>query len=192
MPSRERAPRFYDLTFSLSRHMSTHYTRSPYYFLWAVVGDRLSRAGRAPILDIGCGAGQMACLLRDKGISGYLGIDFSRARIERARSVCPQFDFVWADIFDSDLLESYSYHAILALEFLEHVEEDLQLIERIRSGTRVLASVPNFPSFAHVRHFSGISHVSSRYQRYFATLSIDSFPAGQEEKVYFLLDGVRS
>lgn len=67
----EKGPKWYDAAFERSDHYRRHYSQSPYYFLWTVIADRIVRAKVEPILEIGCGPGQLACLLRDKGISKY-------------------------------------------------------------------------------------------------------------------------
>ncbi|MHC4985658.1 MAG: class I SAM-dependent methyltransferase [Planctomycetota bacterium] len=55
---------------------------------------------RSPaILEIGCGAGQLAHYLHDLGLRRYVGVDFSPAAIELARAASPQA-FEVADIRD--------------------------------------------------------------------------------------------
>ena len=103
----EQGPEYYDQTFLNREHWRQHYTQSPYYPLWAVIADRIARSEPTSVLDIGCGPGQFAALLQDKGLPQYLGIDFSPKRIKQAREVCPEFDFVIADVFETDLLSAY-------------------------------------------------------------------------------------
>src|SRR5262245_8471477 len=86
----EQPAEFYDETFEKGEHWREHYTKSRYYPIWTVVGDRLARAGVKTLLDVGCGPGQMACFLRDRGLARYVGIDFSKARVEHARTACPE------------------------------------------------------------------------------------------------------
>lgn len=81
---RERDAAWYDESFRRFDHYHHHYTKSNYYAFWTVIGDRIKRARLQSIIDIGCGAGQMATFLRDIGVPRYLGIDFSAERIRRA------------------------------------------------------------------------------------------------------------
>lgn len=188
----ERGAEFYDQSFRAHDHWRRHYTESPYYPLWIVVADRLKRTGAASIIDIGCGSGQVACLLRDNGIPGYLGIDFSHERIQWATSICPEYRFTEADIFQTDLLQTHSYDTALCIEFLEHVERDLEVIETIRPGTHFYGSVPNFPSSGHVRHFLDPQAVTERYSPYFASFTVDAIRQDAEGRhVRFLMQGVK-
>lgn len=123
---RERNPDWYDRVFEEEEKWRQNYTETPYYTTWAVIADRIRRRGVRSVLDIGCGPGQLACLLRDKGLRHYKGVDFSSKRVEWARKVCPEFEFLAADAFDLDFSSGQSYDAVIAAEFLEHVERDLE------------------------------------------------------------------
>jgi 2-polyprenyl-3-methyl-5-hydroxy-6-metoxy-1,4-benzoquinol methylase len=188
----ERGSDFYDQSFRANDHWRQHYTRSPYYPLWLVVADRMLRSNAGSVLDIGCGPGQVAMLLRDKGFSKYLGIDFSRERIQQAKKVCPELEFVVADIFQSDLLRTHQYDTVICLEFLEHVERDLEVIEQIQPGSRFFGSVPNFPSAGHVRHFADADQTAKRYGPSFDTFRVDAIwgnPDGTIKR--FLMEGIK-
>jgi SAM-dependent methyltransferase len=190
LPSAERSARYYDLTFRLFGHFRRHYTESPYY-MWTVIADRLLRAGVRRVLDVGCGSGQLACLLRDKGLPEYVGIDFSPRRIAHAQASCPAFTFVEADVFKTSILTTDRYDAAVALEVLEHIEQDVPLIERLRSGVLFLGSVPNFPSAAHVRHFQSGDQVLERYGTLLEKAQVDEFVGDQHGKRYYLIEGIK-
>lgn len=186
----EQPVAFYDWSFEQNDHWKAHYTESRYYPLWAVVADRLRRAGAEAVLDIGCGPGQVAALLADKGVPRYLGLDFSPARVEQARAACPQYRFEVADIFETDLPTSWAYDTVLIMEFLEHVEGDLEVLTRLRPGARVIATVPNFPATGHVRHFESAKDVEARYRPAFASLDVEAHLANPEGRRFFLMDGI--
>ena len=187
----ERDAQYYDELLDRVDHWRVHYTESHYYFLWTVVVDRLLRAGAKRILDIGCGPGQLACLIRDRGIPEYHGFDFSPKRVEKAQEVCPEFRFTAEDAFKTDLFTSYAYDTVLCTEFLEHVERDLDVVEKIAPGTRVVATVPNFGGEQHVRHFKNVDEVRERYGRYFTDFTVDALLANQLGKTYFLMEGTK-
>jgi 2-polyprenyl-3-methyl-5-hydroxy-6-metoxy-1,4-benzoquinol methylase len=190
--SRAQQPaEFYDRNFHKRGHWKLHYTQSHYYPLWTVIADRVRQIGATRILDIGCGPGQVACLLRDIGVPQYKGLDFSPARVARAREVCMEFEFAIADVFQDDSLEAYSYDCVLMMEFLEHIERDLDVLRRVRPGTTVLATVPNFPAAGHVRHFADTREVETRYSPIFEGLSVTSLLADQRGTTYFILQGRR-
>ena len=177
----EQPREFYDRNYETGEHWKEHYTDSHYYPLWTVIADRIRRAGIKRILDIGCGPGQVACLLRDVGVPEYKGLDFSTARIARACAVCPEYEFVAADVFKNNLLETYPYDCVLMTEFLEHIAQDIEVLNRIRPGTTVLASVPNFRCAAHIRHFDSVNDVEARYSPLFSRLDVAAILADIHE-----------
>ena len=189
--STEQPAEFYDRAYETREHWKAHYADSHYYPLWTVIADRIRAAGLKRILDIGCGPGQVACLLRDSGVPEYTGLDFSTARIARARAICPEYQFVTADVFENDLLETYPYDCVLMTEFLEHVERDIDVLKRVRPGTTVLATVPNFPAEGHVRHFTGVTEVEGRYGSLLSQLDITGLSANKRGTTYYVLQGTR-
>jgi trans-aconitate methyltransferase len=184
----ERPATWYDDIYRSDPEYGRHYTQSRYYPLWSVVADRLVRSGAKRILDLGCGPGQFALLLADKGITEYYGLDFSAAAIEAARAVCPAFQFRAADIRRQGVLESLEYDCCLALEFLEHVENDTEILRRLRRGSRFYATVPNFADTAHVRHFTGVAAVEARYGGCFSQYRVDPHRANREGIMFFLIE----
>ncbi|RJP68699.1 MAG: class I SAM-dependent methyltransferase [Candidatus Abyssobacteria bacterium SURF_17] len=189
--SAERGPDWYDRSFIWTERTHKHYTESMHYFLWTIIAHLMVSAQVRAVLDVGCGSGQLALLLRDKGIKDYRGFDFSRRRIHWARRTCPEFTFVVADALETDLFDTFDYDAVICTEFLEHVERDIQVIDRIRKGALFFATVPNFPFPSHVRHFKDSSEVYDRYSRLFENFSVDWFPADKKGKVFFLLQGTK-
>jgi 2-polyprenyl-3-methyl-5-hydroxy-6-metoxy-1,4-benzoquinol methylase len=170
---------YYDETFEKGAYWQKHYTQSPYYANWLLIADRMKRAGVKTVLDLGCGPGQLASLLADWGIAEYTGVDFSQKRIEQARAICPQYKFVQADVFETDLLSASQYDGVVCTEFLEHVEQDVVLLEGARSGARIYITVPN------------ADEVAQRYAKLFSACTIDQLKGNRPGKLYFLLEGVR-
>ena len=185
----EKPPEFYERQFLTEERWKTHYTESGYYPLWAIITDRMVRAETNSILDIGCGSGQMALLIRDKKIPRYLGFDFSPARTEYAKIACPEFEFVTDDAFTTDLFYTYDYDTVVCTEFLEHVEKDLEVIEKIRAGTRFYGTVPNYPAPAHVRVFENVEEVIERYKQYFQSFSVIEHLVNTRGIKLYLLEG---
>lgn len=182
---------FYDATFHKSDHWKKHYSASHYYPLWTVIADRMRSAGVRSVLDIGCGPGQVASLLRDAGVRAYHGLDFSMARITQARAVCSQYQFTQADVFQSELLETLDYDCLLTMEFLEHVEQDLEVLQRVPAGKLVLATVPSFPARGHVRKFDNSESVRERYGRLLQPLDVAPILADETGRTHFILQGTR-
>jgi len=187
----ERGAEFYNQTFLASEHVQNHYTKSSYYPMWTILADRIMKSGITSILDIGCGTGQFASFLQDKGLLQYLGIDFSVECIQQARNICPEFNFMISDVFETDLLSTQDYDAVVCLEFLEHIKRDLEILDQIRSGTIFFGTVPNFPSKAHVRHFKNAQQVFERYEKKFQNFTVDTHLANATGTLFFLMEGVK-
>jgi len=187
----ERPPEWYDAIYENSEGYSTHYTDSVYYFFWTVIADRMKREGIDNLLDLGCGPGQFAALLYDQGFRKYCGVDFSCRCIEMAKERCDTFEFVVADVVQTDILESRNYDCLIAMEFLEHVKDDLAILKRVKSGTKFFGTVPDFPYPSHVRHFLNSKEVERRYGAFFSSFSVDSFLRDPDGPVFFLLEGTK-
>jgi SAM-dependent methyltransferase len=187
----ERQSDYYDSQYEAIQGYHCHYADSSYFFLWCVLVDRIQPANVRCLFDIGCGPGQLALFLQDRGLQKYVGLDFSATAIRMARLVCPSYEFVREDAAASDLFNTLDYDVVVSTEFLEHVEADLEIIDRIRPGTRMYGSLPNFAHPAHVRHFNSAKEVYERYSSCFTGFRVDEFPFGSRGMSFFLFEGVR-
>lgn len=188
----ERQSDYYDAGYQEIEQYHCHYADSSYYFIWCVLIDRIQPAEVRCLFDIGCGPGQFGSFLRDRGLRKYVGLDFSRECIRMARLASPSLEFECADAFTSDLFNTLDYDVVVSTEFLEHVERDLVILDRIRPGTRVYGTVPNFAHPAHVRHFNSKSEVYERYSSRFTSFQVDEFLFGSRGMSFFLFQGVRT
>jgi 2-polyprenyl-3-methyl-5-hydroxy-6-metoxy-1,4-benzoquinol methylase len=187
---KEQSKEFYDDRFSRASHWKEHYSSSRYFTMWKGVADILLANDTFKILEIGCGPGQLANLLYDSGIINYVGVDFSSEAIQLARLLCPNYTFMESNVTDSSLLFESDYNCLIATEFLEHIEKDLEVIEKIKSNTIIIASVPNFTSVAHVRFFTSIDSVLERYSIFIKEIMIKEYHLKSDKKI-FLFHGVR-
>lgn len=190
--SAEKTGAWYDSVYKTSIVYQKHYTESVYYFLWTVLMDRMKHAGVQRILDLGCGAGQFASLVHDHGFPHYCGVDISATAIEIARSKCPDFEFVVSNVLETDLLARQDYDCVVACEFLEHINPDLEIIEKIKPGVRFFGSVPNNPYISHVRYFQDVESVKARYSSFFTDFSVDAFREDAEGIVLYILEGIKA
>ena len=120
------------------------------------------------VLEIACGTGRFAKKLQLKGHASenYFGIDFSDVRIKEAKRYVPDFVFKATDAFDLDQLLYVRlgwFDTFVALEFLEHIENDLEFLDLVPKDSKIIASVPNFNTVDHVRYFPALSSVIGRY-----------------------------
>jgi len=123
----------------------------------------------APVVDLGCGTGRFAEQLRRAGHPRYTGIDFSPAAIAECKRYVPEVADRWeADFRVIDLRawgpgDRSSTTVYTCLETLEHLEDDVDLVERIPVGHEFVFSVPNYGGVAHLRCFQNVSDAWRRY-----------------------------
>ena len=142
------------------------------------------------------GRGQMSRLLYDKRITHYLGFDFSHEAIGIAKEknddlITSEFNFEVADAFETKLYYSHSYDAVVCTEFLEHIESDLKVIEKIPTGKHFYGSVPNYGCRSHVRFFDSNDDVAERYRQYFHSFTVDCFNLSSSgDRAIYILSGI--
>jgi SAM-dependent methyltransferase len=192
----EQPPSWYDRDFAKNRAYHCHYTQTSYYFLWSVIADRLRRANARKVLEIGCGAGQLAALLLEQGVEEYTGLDFSQSAVQLARSSRPdnpRVRFVVGDARTADQYDTTDYEVLVCTEVLEHIEDDLRVVSRFPAGKRCICSVPNFPMDSHVRYFRCAEEVAARYGPFFDNLDVVTFRGVRtEDQKFYLFDGTRN
>jgi 2-polyprenyl-3-methyl-5-hydroxy-6-metoxy-1,4-benzoquinol methylase len=192
----EQGASWYDQLYRQSGAFHVPYYRSHYYFLWAVIADRIRLAGAKRVLEIGCGPAQLATLLLEQGVEHYAGLDFSPQALAMARQNMLTGQFVQGDARTTTIHEEFEHDIVLCTEVLEHIEDDLAVVARFRPGKRCLFSVPNFPYPGHVRHFRDSDEVRTRYAPFFHELDVVAFKSPNSTPnridVFFLADGVRN
>jgi trans-aconitate methyltransferase len=112
-------------------------------------------AGR--VVELGCGTGRFAAFIGERD---YVGLDFAPGHIEAARRYQPDCDFRVADLRTDPIPPADAY---VALEVLEHLDDDLGLLRRLPSAATVVLSVPSFDSASHVRFFVARGSAAARY-----------------------------
>lgn len=188
----EKDSSWYDSVYESSDAYRCHYTQSRYYFIWTVIADRIRRSANRRVLEIGCGSGQLAALLYDQGIKEYVGFDFSEAAVHLARQAVPSYTFLVADARSTELVVDGNYDWVVCTEVLEHIVEDLAVVQRIPSGKRFIGTVPNFPYRSHVRHFFSSGEVVERYANFFNDFDVIALAGTRQGQLYFLFEGVRA
>lgn len=100
--------------------------------------------------------------------------------------------FEIADALTTDLFDAFQYDTAIATEFLEHIDADLSVIGRLRSGTHVIATVPNYPWKSHVRHFHDAHEVQLRYGALFSTFEVFPVPRNPQGRTIFVFEGTKA
>jgi 2-polyprenyl-3-methyl-5-hydroxy-6-metoxy-1,4-benzoquinol methylase len=98
--------------------------------------------------------------------------------------------FVVDNAYTSELYDD-KYNTVVVLEVLEHIENDLLLLERIRKGSTVIFSIPNFNSESHMRWFDSTSDILKRYENFLAFESIHEFNSSPYKNKIYLVKSVK-
>jgi tetratricopeptide (TPR) repeat protein len=182
---------YYDDVFTDQESYHEHWRASPYAGAWEAIIAQLRDRKVELILDLGCGPGQFAQAVHEL-LPGrrYHGVDFSEVAIERAARLLPEFQFTKVSLPIPNYAPFGAFDCVVCTEVLEHVDDDLAILETVPAGTQVVFSVPNFDSFGHVRLFDSASSVHARYGHLFHDLAITSASMGGRH-VLWLATGVK-
>ncbi len=164
VPTGDKSSSYYDKLYQDRLVYHRHYSDTFYFVQWVQVEMMLRPYKDHNILEIGCGPGQLAHFLQDKGYKKYKGFDFSEEAINRAKNTCNQ-DFFVGDAFDPKIYYA-STDAIVCLEVLEHLKKDIDIIKLIKNSTFIIIGVPNFDDPGHVRWFRSEYQIRKRYFKY--------------------------
>lgn len=152
-----------------------------YYFpLYNKVADFINYSVKEEtIVDLGCGVGHMSRIFLERGISNYIGIDFSENMLNIAKEKYPETNFILFDLKGESVKDFIkNYRIFIMLEVLEHIENDKNVLLSIPKNSQVIFSVPNYDDPAHVRFFKDVEDVKNRYKDIlkFIDCSVLSFP----------------
>lgn len=130
------------------------YSETPWVEVWSEIINEIKLNNFKNVLDIGCGPGQFADFLNDsiKNIN-FTGLDFSSVAIDYALKTVQNFTFICDNALTFDF-KKINYDVVVITEFLEHIEQDLQVLSNLNSGVLILATLPNMDSEGHVRFLS--------------------------------------
>ena len=62
--------------------------------------------------------------------------------------------------------KNVDYNTIICLEVLEHIREDIKILQNVEKSAHVICSVPNFNAPSHVRWFTSERQIKRRYFRF--------------------------
>lgn len=167
--------------------------QSPWLTVYSLAADLLPKPeGGAAIADLGCGTGRLAKLLVLRGYSNIWGVDFSQERVAEAQRYVPEVSSDCGDLFDQQIRSRFQeFDSFVILEVLEHITNDLALLEAIPKNATVVASVPSYDSAGHVRVFREKADVYSRYGELLEIDAMGVLPRKREGRFIYVMRGVR-
>jgi len=134
-----------------------------YMPLFQRVTEIVSSNRMSPVLEVGCGRGVLAELMIAAEVE-YFGFDFNEIAVEKAKKRNGADRHFVADATNARTY-ALPYNGIVCCEVLEHIDEDLGVMELWRPGCTCVCSVPNFDYQTHVRFFRSESEITARYDR---------------------------
>jgi 2-polyprenyl-3-methyl-5-hydroxy-6-metoxy-1,4-benzoquinol methylase len=142
--------KFYDDKWMAWRDMQ-RYAPAPRY-LRRVVMKELSRLTFDSVLDAGCGQGTLLEMLARRYPSVQLsGSELSETALEACRRQLPNATIYGMDLLKDDVLDEHRCDVVISVQVLEHIEDDLLALRKLRQLCRrhVLVSVPGGKLDAH-------------------------------------------
>jgi 2-polyprenyl-3-methyl-5-hydroxy-6-metoxy-1,4-benzoquinol methylase len=185
MNKAEKNKDFYDEVYKKGGMYAKHYQASPYYKIWKKSIDLLKEIKNPDILEIGCGVGQFANMLFDQGFKDYKGFDYSDEAIKLAQQTNPQErEKFHVDSAYTSTIFRENYNTVIIFEVLEHLKEDMLVLNKIKSGVNVIFSVPNFDSASHVRYFKDKNEIVQRYNEIVEIQDVYGYPISSRNVIY--------
>jgi len=124
----------------------------------------LNRLPRGSFIDIGCGRGELLPRLAELGFWGT-GLDISPAVAPVAREIVKPYSSRVRFVSDPAELDGQKYEYLIAMEILEHLEDDeaalRQWCQWLSDDGRVIITVP-----AHMRYWSASDEAVGHVRRY--------------------------
>ncbi len=186
--------KYYDKIYKQNKNKGGEYSKPPlksiYANVWLKALSILSKSER--IFDLGCGPGQFARLLIKNKYNFIYGIDFSEQAIKMAQSLNTKFKkfFYVKNIKDELVYNLHRFDTVVSFEVLEHITEDLSVVENIPSGKRFIFSVPNYWTKGHVRVYESSEEIVKRYSELLDIKAIYPIKMNNENTI-FLVDSKR-
>jgi ubiquinone/menaquinone biosynthesis C-methylase UbiE len=92
------------------------------------------------VLDVGCGIGDLSFMLAARGAE-VVGVELDEQKVRRATDIAcrwnfEQLRFVAGDVTKLDQMELGQFDIITCLALLEHIQQDVELLQQLQSLLR--------------------------------------------------------
>jgi SAM-dependent methyltransferase len=119
---------------------------------------------KARVLDIGCGTGFYAQLLRDLGVRQYTGLDVADVLLPELAARFPEYEFKRGDITEEKV--EGEFDLVLMIDVIEHIVEESRF-------SRAMENVKSCMSDRGVFIVSGMRDVSKKHLFYLRWWSVE-------------------
>jgi len=186
----QKPPEWYDMIYATTSMYQGPVQESKLHPVYLKMCSKLSPNEK--VIDLGCGTGQLAQTMLEMGKNFVLGIDFSPVAIDYAKQLLSKQDFVIADLYDPNTYYNLpDYDCVVMSEVMEHLENDLKVLELIIPETHLIFTVPSYITDSHLRAFRSVDHIHERYDKYMEINSMDEFMLDDVNKwKVWIVDGV--
>ncbi len=93
------------------------------------------------VLEVACGTGHFAINYIAVRCEDFLATDFSKTAIDLAQKAFPYMARKFR-VLDAFVKVKFRYNTVVALEFLEHTDRDVEFLTLHEKGTKIVFSVP--------------------------------------------------
>jgi 2-polyprenyl-3-methyl-5-hydroxy-6-metoxy-1,4-benzoquinol methylase len=178
----EKSKEYYNAIYKTSDKYKQDYSDIIYLPIYVKVLRLLNRQDR--ILELGCGSGHLAHLLKDNDYNNYVGVDFSAQAIDQARKRTDQL-FVEQDVLNEDIW--INYDTIVSIEMFEHLDY-ASVLKKLNKGAQIIFSVPNFIIDSHLYCWQDEQEIRWDFEKYISINSIE-VALTHKDKKWFLVNG---
>lgn len=145
------------------------------------------------VLQIGCGAGNLARLMIYSSYNYVRGVDATQhvidmaqksiASIHRSKFMCGYFDD--AEMYNCE------YDTVVCTEVFEYSDCDIEVLASTKEGARVIFTVPGYPNERFPRWFKDEKEIQERYELLIDVKSTKELIFNNDFCKIFIVDSVR-
>lgn len=154
--------------------------------------SRLGMMNIANVADLGCGPGNFTSVMAKRGQRRevYVGVDISHAQISTAKAAYPDWNFIYGDFKDPQIIGRYErFEAYLLLNVMDVLDDELGFLDLVPSEKPLLFSMPRFPKEGSLRYYEEISDLRARYSTHLSVKSVGRLMLGTD--AYYMVVATR-
>lgn len=145
-------------------------------FFYRILRREISRKGRINLLDYGCGDGYWPLFFSQFSACKVTGVDYNPLRLERARSIVKNANFIEADLLKKNKTLKKN-DIVFCSQVVEHIKDDVSFLKNIRNHLKqdgvLILGTPNEGSFTHrVRNY--IAKIKTDHVHFYTEMEIKS------------------